>query len=68
MSGRQEIPAEVANNPALLRLFHKQQEHSGLQALKEATEQMLSKADTLAEQSNMMADGGEGESTLTRRP
>lgn len=55
------LPPEVANNPALLRLYHKQQEYSGLQALKEATESMLAKADTLAEQSNMMADGGEGE-------
>ncbi|CAK9786459.1 unnamed protein product [Cutaneotrichosporon oleaginosum] len=53
------LPPEVANNPALLRLYHKQQEYSGLQALKEATEGMLSKANTLAEQSNMMADGGE---------
>ncbi|GMK57240.1 hypothetical protein CspeluHIS016_0400740 [Cutaneotrichosporon spelunceum] len=52
------IPPEVANNPTLLRLYHKQQEHSGLQALKEATERMLSKADKLAEQSTMMADGG----------
>lgn len=55
-----QLPPEIANNPALLRLYHKQQEYSGLQALKEATEGMLSKADLLAEQSNMMADGGEG--------
>lgn len=55
------LPPDIANNPALLRLYHKQQEYSGLQALKEATEGMLAKADRLADQSNMVADGGEGE-------
>ncbi|BEI81328.1 hypothetical protein CcaverHIS002_0204880 [Cutaneotrichosporon cavernicola] len=60
------LPPEVANNPTLLKLYHKQQEHSGLQALKEATEGMLAKADKLAEQSNMMADGGEAIGAVLR--
>lgn len=43
-------------------LLHKQQEHAGLQALREASATLLARVEKLAEMSNVMADGGEGES------
>jgi hypothetical protein len=46
--------------PSLQNLLHKQQEHAGLQALKEASATMLERVEKLAEMSNVMADGGEG--------
>mgnify|MGYP002718877050 FL=1 len=48
--------------PSYLTLLQKQQEYSALQALKEASGEMLQRIEKLAEMSNIMADGGEGES------
>lgn len=42
-------------------LLQKQQEHAGLQALREASAGLLERVEKLAEMSNVMADGGEGE-------
>jgi DASH complex subunit DAD2 len=42
-------------------LLQKQQEHAGLQALREASAGLLEKVEKLSEMSNIMADGGEGE-------
>lgn len=57
--------AQQANTqltPTQLRLLEKQQEHAGLQALKEASGNLLEKVEELAKMGNVMADGGEGES------
>ena len=45
--------------PSYHVLLQKQQEHAGLQALKEASAEMLQRVEKLAEMSNVMADGGE---------
>lgn len=50
--------------PTQLRLLEKQQEHAGLQALKEASGNLLEKVEELAKMGNVMADGGEGEPSL----
>lgn len=42
--------------------LQKQQEHAGLQALRESSAVLLQRVEQLAEMSNIMADGGEGES------
>lgn len=47
--------------PSQLMLYHKQQEHAGLQALLEASKVLVERAEHLGEMSNVMADGGEGE-------
>ena len=47
--------------PSYQTLLQKQQEHAGLQALKEASGDMVRRVEKLAEMSNVMADGGEGE-------
>jgi hypothetical protein len=41
-------------------LLQKQQEHAGLQALRESSAALLQRVEQLAEMSNIMADGGEG--------
>lgn len=46
--------------PSLLRLHQKQQEYASLQALQEASSALVARVEGIAEQSNMMADGGEG--------
>jgi DASH complex subunit DAD2 len=52
---------DISNLPASYHtLLQKQQEHAGLQALKEASRDMVKRVETLAEMSNVMADGGEG--------
>ena len=48
-------------SPSYQILFQKQQEHAGLQALRETSANLLEKVEKLAEMSNIMADGGEGE-------
>lgn len=53
--------AGVQLTPTQLRLLEKQQEHAGLQALKEASGNLLEKVEELARMGNVMADGGEGE-------
>ena len=51
-----------ANLPASYHvLLQKQQEHAGLQALKEASAEMVQRVEKLAEMSSVMADGGESE-------
>ncbi|EIW70361.1 DASH complex subunit DAD2 [Tremella mesenterica] len=47
-------------------LLQKQQEHAGLQALREASANLLSRVDKLAEMSNTMADGGEAVGAVLR--
>jgi hypothetical protein len=47
--------------PTQIRLYEKQQEHASLQALKEASGQMLERVEELARMSHVMADGGAGE-------
>lgn len=47
-----------------IRLLEKQQEHAGLQALKEASGSLLERVEELAKMGNVMADGGEGECSL----
>ena len=49
--------------PSLQNLLRKQQEYAGLQALREASAELLARVETLAEMSNVMADGGEGASS-----
>ncbi len=44
-----------------MKLLEKQQEHAGLQALKEASGDLLERVEELAKMGNVMADGGEGE-------
>ncbi|KAK4685348.1 hypothetical protein P7C73_g4799, partial [Tremellales sp. Uapishka_1] len=46
--------------PSLQNLYHKQQEHAGLQALREASALLVERVEKLAQMSNIMADGGEG--------
>jgi hypothetical protein len=41
--------------------LQKQKEHAGLQALRESSALLLQRVEQLAEMSNIMADGGEGE-------
>jgi DASH complex subunit DAD2 len=50
--------------PTYTILLQKQQEYAGLQAFKEASNEMLQRIEKLAEMSNVMADGGEGGSTV----
>ncbi|WWD03035.1 hypothetical protein V865_001079 [Kwoniella europaea PYCC6329] len=45
--------------PSLQILYQKQQEYAGLQALREASAEMVTRVEKLAEMSNIMADGGE---------
>ncbi|WRT66433.1 uncharacterized protein IL334_003389 [Kwoniella shivajii] len=48
------------NLPPSLQILHqKQQEYAGLQALREASSDLLGRVERLAEMSNIMADGGE---------
>lgn len=47
--------------PSQMMLYQKQQEHAGLQALRQASAQLVERAEKLGEMSNVMADGGEGE-------
>lgn len=49
-------------SPSYQILYQKQQEHAGLQALRETSANLLEKVEKLAEMSNIMADGGEGTS------
>ena len=51
--------------PTQIRLYEKQQEHASLQALKEASGQMLERVEELARMSHVMADGGAGECSLS---
>ncbi|WVF71392.1 hypothetical protein IAT40_006196 [Kwoniella sp. CBS 6097] len=46
-------------SPSYQVLYQKQQEYAGLQALKEASGDLLQRVEKLAEMSNIMADGGE---------
>lgn len=46
--------------PTQLRLLEKQQEYASLQALKEASGNMLERIEQVAKMSNVMADGGVG--------
>ena len=57
------LPASITSLPPSLQvLLQKQQEHAGLQALREASAEMLQRVEKLAEMSSVMADGGEGRS------
>jgi hypothetical protein len=67
MSRPGSLPASQASGlagtnltPSLQTLLQKQQEHAGLQALREASAELLARVEKLAEMSNVMADGGEG--------
>lgn len=53
-----QIPANLP--PSLQLLLQKQQEHSGLQALREASGDLVKRVEKLAESTNVMADGGKG--------
>ena len=53
--------------PTQIRLYEKQQEHASLQALKEASGQMLERVEELASMSHVMADGGAGECALGQK-
>ena len=53
--------------PSLQILYQKQQEHAGLQALRESSAELLERVEKLAEMSHVMADGGEGVSTPSLR-
>lgn len=56
------LPATITSLPPSLQiLLQKQQEHAGLQALREASAELLERVEKLAEMSNIMADGGEGQ-------
>lgn len=55
-----QIPANLP--PSLQLLLQKQQEHSGLQALREASGDLVKRVEKLAESTNVMADGGKGTS------
>ncbi|RSH87320.1 hypothetical protein EHS25_003229 [Saitozyma podzolica] len=66
MSRPGSLPASQASGlagtnltPSLQTLLQKQQEHAGLQALREASAELLARVEKLAEMSNVMADGGE---------
>jgi DASH complex subunit DAD2 len=69
MSRPASLPASQAAftgtnlTPSLQTLLQKQQEHAGLQALREASAELLARVEKLAEMSNVMADGGEGGSS-----
>lgn len=52
--------------PSQLMLYQKQQEHAGLQALRQASAQLVERVEKLGEMSNVMADGGEGEIHFSR--
>lgn len=61
LSGQQRLPFNPQTLPPSLQvLLQKQQERAGLQALREASAGLVERAEKLAEQSNVMADGGEG--------
>ncbi|WVR07095.1 hypothetical protein IAU60_004134 [Kwoniella sp. DSM 27419] len=45
--------------PSLQILYQKQQEHSGLNALRDASAELVTRVEKLAEMSHVMADGGE---------
>lgn len=47
-------------SPSYQILYQKQQEHAGLQALRETSATLLERVEKLAEMGNIMADGGEG--------
>lgn len=53
-----QAPANLP--PSLQLLLQKQQEHSGLQALREASGDLVKRVEQLAESTNVMADGGKG--------
>lgn len=46
--------------PSYITLLQKQQEYAALQALKEASGEMVKRIEKLGEMSHIMADGGEG--------
>ncbi|WWC89261.1 uncharacterized protein L201_004182 [Kwoniella dendrophila CBS 6074] len=52
-------PSQPNLPPSLQILYQKQQEYAGLQALREASAELVQRVEKLAEQSNIMADGGE---------
>lgn len=62
MSGKQSTSS--TNTAALPRslqlLLQKQQEYAALQALKEASGELVGRVEKLSEMTNVMADGGEG--------
>ncbi|WVQ81753.1 hypothetical protein IAT38_003878 [Cryptococcus sp. DSM 104549] len=45
--------------PSLQNLYQKQQEYAGLQALREASGDLVARMEKIAEMTNIMADGGE---------
>ncbi|ODN94225.1 DASH complex subunit DAD2 [Cryptococcus wingfieldii CBS 7118] len=51
--------SELNLPPSLQNLYQKQQEYAGLQALREASGDLVTRAEKLSEMSNIMADGGE---------
>lgn len=54
---------DINNLPPIYQTYlQKQQEYAGLQALKEASGEMIHRVEQLAGMSSIMADGGEGES------
>jgi DASH complex subunit DAD2 len=54
-------PPATNLTPSLQTLLAKQQEHAGLQALREASANLVEKVEELAKMGNIMADGGEGQ-------
>ncbi|WWC70055.1 uncharacterized protein I206_104000 [Kwoniella pini CBS 10737] len=52
-------PVQPNLPPSLQILYQKQQEYAGLQALREASSELVGRVEKLAEMSNIMADGGE---------
>ncbi|WWC62038.1 uncharacterized protein I303_104626 [Kwoniella dejecticola CBS 10117] len=52
-------PSQPNLPPSLQILYQKQQEYAGLQALREASSELVGRVEKLAEMSNIMADGGE---------
>jgi hypothetical protein len=64
MSGHKpSLPSSSSSHlPASLQLLHqKQQEHAALQALHEASAELVARAERMAGMSGTMADGGESE-------
>jgi hypothetical protein len=61
--GSRDLPPNLP--PSVQILFQKQQEYAALQALKEASADMVNRVEKLAEMSHIMADGGEGGPPLT---
>ena len=55
------LPASIQLTSSQQVYLQKQQEHAGLQALREASGTLVERVEKLAEMSNTMADGGEGE-------